>query len=222
MKSWSSLYFENSSAAYASKMKDLLDKAYATQKVYPPRENIYQAFEVTPLEQVKVVIIGQDPYHQFGQANGLCFSVNPGIALPPSLRNIYKEIETDLHVNMNYQNGDLHYLAKQGVLLLNSHLTVVDSQPLAHQHFEYQAFFRDVFALLASQERLIVYLLWGTHGKKYLPFVTNPRHIVLTAHHPSPLSANRGGWFGCKHFSKTNSLLIQAGLSPIHWTNTHM
>ncbi len=220
MKSWSSLYFEHSHAAYAKKMQAWLDHAYATQKVYPPRQFMYQAFELTPLEKVKVVIIGQDPYHQVGQANGLCFSVNPGVALPPSLRNIYKEMEDDLGMPMDFHDGDLHYLAKQGVLLLNSHLTVLDSQPLAHKHFDYPSFFKDVFALLARQNRLIVYLLWGSHGKKYLPFVTNQLHTIFTAHHPSPLSANRGGWFGCKHFSKTNTALIQAGVTPIRWTNT--
>jgi uracil-DNA glycosylase len=180
---------------------------------------MYRAFELCPIHQLKVVMIGQDPYHQAGQANGLAFSVNSGVKLPPSLINIYKEISEDVGVKMNFQSGDLTYLAKQGVLLLNSLLTVEDSNPLSHQKIGYDIFFEHVFEFLESLDQPILYLLWGGQAKTYQPWIKNPHHSFLLAHHPSPLSANRGGWFGSKHFSKTNLWLQEKGLNPIHWSN---
>ncbi|MFZ9197022.1 MAG: uracil-DNA glycosylase [Bacilli bacterium] len=219
-RTWQNFFIEEKKLPYAHSLKQFLDQAYQHKKIYPPRNQMYRAFDLCPVDQLKVVIIGQDPYHQPGQANGLAFSVNPGIKLPPSLLNIYKEISVDLGFNMNMQSGDLTYLAKQGVLLLNSLLTVEDSHPLSHQKIGYEIFFEHVFQLIESFDQPILYLLWGSHAKAYQSWITNPNHTSLLAHHPSPLSANRGGWFGCRHFSKTNTWLIEKGLQPIHWSNT--
>lgn len=216
---WQDFFQQEKSQAYAQALSTFLDQAYANQTIYPPRSQMYRAFTLCPVERLKVVIIGQDPYHQPGQANGLAFSVNPGVKLPPSLVNIYKEIETDLQVKMNYASGDLTYLASQGVLLLNSLLTVEANQPLSHQGIGYDIFFEHIFDFLSTLHQPILFLLWGTHAKKYLPWIRHPQHQALLAHHPSPLSANRGGWFGCRHFSLTNQWLKEKGLTPIHWSN---
>ncbi len=216
---WQNFFNQEKTLPYALSLKQFLDRAYAEKLVYPPRQLMYQAFAFCPVDQLKVVIIGQDPYHQPGQANGLAFSVNPGMKLPPSLINIYKEISEDLKVNMDVQNGDLTYLAKQGVLLLNSLLTVEDSKPLSHQHIGYDVFFEHVFQFLETLEQPIMYLLWGGQAKGYQSWITHPNHAYLLAHHPSPLSANRGGWFGSQHFSKTNAWLESKNLKPIHWSN---
>ncbi len=216
---WQNFFNQEKTLPYALSLKQFLDRAYAEKLVYPPRQLMYQAFAFCPVDQLKVVIIGQDPYHQPGQANGLAFSVNPGMKLPPSLINIYKEISEDLKVNMDFQNGDLTYLAKQGVLLLNSLLTVEDSKPLSHQHIGYDVFFEHVFQFLETLEQPIMYLLWGGQAKGYQSWITHPNHAYLLAHHPSPLSANRGGWFGSQHFSKTNAWLESKNLKPIHWSN---
>ncbi len=220
MKSnWQTFFNQEKSLPYAQSLKLFLDQAYQQKVVYPPRELMYQAFALCPVDQLKVVIIGQDPYHQTGQANGLAFSVNPGIKLPPSLVNIYKEISQDLNVKMDFQSGDLSYLAKQGVLLLNSLLTVEDSKPLAHQNIGYDIFFQHVFQFLENLDQPIIYLLWGSQAKAYQSWITHPNHTYLLAHHPSPLSANRGGWFGNHHFSKTNAWLESKRLKAIHWSN---
>lgn len=217
---WQTFFNQEKTLPYAQTIKQFLDQAYQDKVVYPPRHQIYRAFELCPIDQLKVVIIGQDPYHQPGQANGLAFSVNPSIKLPPSLMNIYKEMSEDLNVQMNFQSGDLSYLAKQGVLLLNSLLSVEDSKPLSHQKIGYDVFFEHVFQFLEKLNQPILYLLWGGQAKTYQSWITNPSHGCMLAHHPSPLSANRGGWFGSKHFSKTNTWLEQKGLKPIHWSNT--
>lgn len=219
-REWQTFFNQEKHLPYAQSLKQFLDQAYQEKVVYPPRDLMYQAFALCPLDQLKVVIIGQDPYHQPGQANGLAFSVNSGIKPPPSLLNIYKEISTDLQVKMDLQNGDLSYLAKQGVLLLNSLLTVEESRPLSHQKIGYDIFFEHIFQFLESLEQPIMYLLWGGQAKAYQSWITHPHHAFLLAHHPSPLSANRGGWFGCQHFSKTNSWLEKNNLKPIHWSNT--
>ncbi len=218
-RNWQTFFNQEKTLPYAQSLKQFLDQAYQEKVIYPPRHLMYRAFELCPINQLKVVMIGQDPYHQPGQANGLAFSVNPGVKLPPSLINIYKEISDDLGVRMNFQSGDLTYLAKQGVLLLNSLLTVEDSKPLSHQKIGYDVFFEHVFQFLESLDQPILYLLWGGQAKTYQPWIKNPHHGFMLAHHPSPLSANRGGWFGSKHFSKTNLWLQEKGLSPIHWSN---
>ena len=218
-QTWEDFLRQESQQPYAKALTIFLDQAYATKVIYPPRSLMYQAFELCPREKVKVVMIGQDPYHQPGQANGLAFSVSSGIPLPPSLKNIYKEIQADVNVPMNHQNGDLGYLAKQGVLLLNSLLTVEEGKPLSHDHVGYQTFFEHVLLELNQSKQPIVFLLWGNQAKAYRRWLTHSHHLVLEAHHPSPLSANRGGWFGCKHFSKSNAWLIKQGLQPIQWSN---
>ena len=216
---WSDFFLQENQQPYAKALNAVLDQAYATKTIYPPRLRMYHAFHLCPMDRVKIVMIGQDPYHQPGQANGLAFSVHAGIPLPPSLKNIYKEIETDLNVKMNHKDGDLTYLATQGVLLLNSLLTVEEGKPLSHQHVGYHIFFEHVLTYLNQTTQPIVFLLWGNQAKSYRKWLTNPHHLVLDAHHPSPLSANRGGWFGCKHFSLANTWLSKQGITPIHWSN---
>lgn len=216
---WQAFFASESQQPYAKRLAQFLDQAYAEKTIYPPREHMYAAFELCPLNKVKVVIIGQDPYHQQGQANGLAFSVNPGVGLPPSLKNIYKEIASDLNTTMNLANGDLSYLAKQGVLLLNSILTVEANRPLSHKAIGYDQFFQHVLTLLNAIHTPMMFLLWGQSAQRYQSFISHPAHAVLKAHHPSPLSANRGGWFGTKHFSQTNRWLISQGQTPIHWSN---
>jgi uracil-DNA glycosylase len=195
-----------------------LDEEYSKHIVYPPRKLIFNAFNLTAPEDIKVVIIGQDPYHEPNQAMGLSFSVPAQTRLPPSLINIYKEIENDLGCKMK-DNGDLTYLAKQGVLLLNAYLTVRQSEALSHRIPEYENFMNDVLAYIDALPQPIVFLLWGGFAKKFLKSITNPKHYVLTSVHPSPLSANRGGWFGNRHFSKTNKILEDYNLKPIVWDN---
>lgn len=216
---WQDFFEQEKTQPYAEQLAQFLDAAYVTKTIFPPRSQLYRAFSLSPVDQLKVVIIGQDPYHQPGQANGLAFSVNSGVKLPPSLVNIYKEISADLQVPMDYESGDLSYLAAQGVLLLNSLLSVEANHPLSHQGIGYEVFFMHVFEFIHKLNQPILFLLWGNHAKKFRPWIRHPQHHALLAHHPSPLSANRGGWFGCKHFSQTNAWLTQHGLSPIHWSN---
>lgn len=198
----------------------LIDTFYKDKVVYPLKEHVFEAFNLTPLAQLKVIILGQDPYHQQGQAHGLAFSVMPGQRLPPSLLNIFKEIEADTGSSMNYDNGHLTYLSAQGVFLLNTLLTVEASKPLSHKGIGYEYFIESFFKFVDTLPQPIVFLLWGNESKKYQRYISNPNRLILTAHHPSPLSANRGGWFGCKHFSKANTYLAQMGLKRINWNNT--
>lgn len=178
---------------------------------------MFNAFALTEPKTLKAVIIGQDPYHNDGQAMGLSFSVNRGIALPPSLQNIYKEIESDLGISMDFTNGDLTPWAEQGVLLLNARLSVRAHQPLSHSIEEYDDFTADLMEYLDKLDQPIVFLLWGTFARKFKEKVLNPKHFVLEASHPSPMSANRGGWFGKKPFSQCNALLKSHGVTPIDW-----
>ncbi len=184
--------------------------------VYPPLNHVLEAFKYFPLTQTKIVIIGQDPYHGEGEANGLCFSVNRGIKLPPSLINIYREIGNEYQIVVN-QDGDLSYLARQGVLLLNVYLTVKKDQPLSHAFSFYEAFMHDVIAYLEKCDTPIVYMLWGSFAKRFIKDITNQNHYIVTTTHPSPLSANRGGWFNQKQFLKANEYLIKQNISPIKW-----
>jgi uracil-DNA glycosylase len=218
MQTWNDFFSREKALPYFLKMETFLKRAHVEMKIYPPQEKMFRAFELCPLTSLKVVIIGQDPYHQPGQANGLAFSVNPGVKLPPSLKNIYKEIESDLKVKMNMHDGDLSYLATQGVLLINSLLSVEEGKPLSHRHLGYDLFFQHLLTFISSLSQPIVFLLWGDQAKQYQSLI-HPRHHLLFAHHPSPLSANRGGWFGCNHFSLTNQWLTLQGLTPIQWSN---
>ena len=192
-----------------------IKKEYSEHVVYPPADEIFTAFELTPLSRVKVVIIGQDPYHNVNQAHGLSFSVKPQVEIPPSLLNIYKELQSDLGCYIP-DNGYLVKWAKQGVLMLNSVLTVRAHQAFSHQGLGWEEFTDAVIRILANEDRPIVYLLWGKPAEKKAMVVQNKKQLLLKAPHPSPLSAYRG-FFGCKHFSKANEFLIANGLEPIDW-----
>lgn len=219
LSDWNELFSEIKTHEYAQRLKVFLDEEYANHVCYPPRSMMFNAFALTKPSEVKVVILGQDPYHNVGQAMGLSFSVPKGIDLPPSLINIYKEIESDLGITMDFSSGDLTYLAKQGVLLLNSSLSVREHLPGSHACKEYEEFFGDVIAFLERQNQPIVYMLWGNSAKRHASKVTNPSHYVLSSAHPSPMSANRGGWFNQHLFSQCDKLLKNAGVSPIDWCN---
>ena len=202
---------------YSRSLNSFLDREYETKTIYPPRDMMFQAFKFTSPKDVKVVIIGQDPYHNPGEAMGLSFSVPRGIDIPPSLRNIYKEIEADQKIKMNFDNGDLTPWAEQGCLLLNAYLSVEANKPLSHALKEYVLFMEDVLSYLDSLEQPMVFMLWGGFARKFKTYVKNPKHLVLEAAHPSPLSANRGGWFGNHLFTKCNDFLIENGYEPIDW-----
>ncbi len=190
-------------------------REYALHCIFPPASKIFAAFDLCPFSKVKVVIIGQDPYHGDGQANGLAFSVAPGIEIPPSLVNIFQEIHDDLGSPVP-ADGDLTRWAKQGVLLLNNSLTVRAHTPASHSSIGWDRVTDAAIKALSDKREHIVFLLWGSHAQRKLPLIDRNKHLVLTAPHPSPLSAYRG-FFGCKHFSKTNSYLIANGINPILW-----
>lgn len=201
---------------YMLQLKTFLQDQKAQHKViYPPGSEWFHALETTALEDVKVVILGQDPYHQPNQAHGLCFSVRPGIKIPPSLVNIYKELEADLGISPA-THGYLESWAQQGVLLLNSVLTVEHSQAASHQGKGWEQFTDRVIHLVNEQCEHVVFMLWGSYAQKKGAFIDSQRHLVLKAPHPSPLSAYRG-FFGCKHFSQANAYLKAQGRSPIEW-----
>ncbi len=184
--------------------------------IYPPGSQIFHAFDLTPFENVKVVILGQDPYHGVGQAHGLSFSVPDGVNPPPSLINIYKEIQTDLGIGMPARYGNLTKWAKQGVLLLNAFLTVRANEPASHAKSGWEDFTNSVISKLSSEKKGIVFLLWGKFAQQKQELIDETKHHVLKAAHPSPFSAEKG-FFGCKHFSKTNELLMKQGIEPIDW-----
>jgi len=202
--------------SYFKDLAEFVKLEYRTQKCFPKGSQIFNAFNHCSFDDVKVVIIGQDPYHGVGQANGLCFSVNDGIAHPPSLINIFKEIEQDLEIPYP-TSGNLIPWADQGVLLLNATLTVRAHQAGSHQNKGWELFTDAVIQLINQQKQNIVFLLWGGFAKKKKKLINTAQHFILETGHPSPLSANRGYWFGNKHFSKTNSLLVQADVSSIDW-----
>ncbi len=189
---------------------------YKSTTCYPPGAKIFAAFDACSFEALKVVIIGQDPYHGVGQANGLCFSVNPGMPHPPSLINIFREIEQDVQYPYP-KSGDLQHWAKQGVLLLNATLTVRKGQAGSHQNKGWEQFTDAVISMISERKEGVIFLLWGGYAKKKTKLIDNSKHHVLMSGHPSPLSANRGLWFGNRHFSRTNFLLQQAGQKPIEW-----
>ena len=192
-----------------------VQEEYKETQIFPPADDIFNAFHFTPLSEVKVVIIGQDPYHNVGQAHGLCFSVKPEVDIPPSLVNIYKELKDDLGCYIP-DNGYLEKWAKQGVLMLNSVLTVRAHQANSHQGLGWEKFTDAVIRAVNEQDRPIVYMLWGRPAQNKAKSVNNPKHLLLKAPHPSPLSAHRG-FFGCKHFSQANEYLKKNGLEPIDW-----
>ncbi len=200
---------------YFKQLTDFVREQYRTHTVFPPGSKIFAAFDACPFDKVKVVILGQDPYHDVGQANGLCFSVNPGIPMPPSLVNIFKEIRDDIGTEMPV-TGDLSRWAHQGVLLLNATLTVEAHRAGSHQGKGWEEFTDEVIMRLANDREGLVFLLWGAYAIKKGTFIDRTRHLVLTSPHPSPLSAHRG-FFGNKHFSRANAYLVERGQSPIEW-----
>ena len=199
---------------YARLYHSVVD-AYQNTEVFPPADDIFNAFSLTPLANVKVVILGQDPYHGEGQAHGLCFSVKPGIEPPPSLKNIYKELQSDLGCYIP-NNGYLVKWAEQGVLMLNTVLTVQAHRANSHRGIGWEEFTDAAIRVLNEQDRPIVYLLWGRPAQSKMRMLNHPKHLVLTAPHPSPLSAYNG-FFGCRHFSQANAFLEENGLRPIDW-----
>ncbi len=215
-QSWKPLLQEEFDKAYFKDLTVFVKNEYTHHQCFPPGKQIFASFDWCPFDKLKVVIIGQDPYHGFGQANGLCFSVNDGIALPPSLINIFKEIESDLGIPYP-KSGNLERWAKQGVLLLNATLTVRAHQAGSHQNKGWETFTDAVIKTISHQKENVIFLLWGGFAKQKIKLIDTSKHSVLSTGHPSPLSANRGYWFGNKHFSKTNSRLEQVGLKAIDW-----
>jgi len=215
-ESWKEIIQPEFEKSYFKELTNFVKEEYAITTCYPKGNKIFEAFNLCTFNDLKVVIIGQDPYHGVNQAHGLCFSVNDGVAHPPSLINIFKEIETDLLVPYP-QSGNLERWAKQGVLLLNATLTVRAHQAGSHQKKGWEQFTDAVISLISEKKENVVFLLWGGFAKKKGLKIDASKHCILTSGHPSPLSANRGYWFGNKHFSKSNNYLKNKGLSKIDW-----
>lgn len=213
--SWKSRLATEFEKPYFDELVHFVKKEYSTQKVYPKGNEIFNAFEKTPFDNVKVVILGQDPYHEPGQAHGLCFSVNDGIPLPPSLQNIYKELNDDLNIKTP-SSGNLERWAEQGVLLLNATLTVRAHRAGSHQQKGWEEFTDAVIHKIAEEKEHVVFILWGSYAQKKGSFIDPSKHLVIKSPHPSPLSSYRG-FFGSKPFSKTNQYLQQTGQIPINW-----
>ena len=216
---WKPFLQQESQKEYFKTLQQFLSKEYEQKTIYPPKEEIFSAFQYTQKKDIKVVILGQDPYHGPNQAHGLAFSVNPENKIPPSLRNMYKEIELEYHIQLN-RSGDLRDWAKQGVFLLNPILTVEEHKPLSHQKIGWQTFTNQALIELNKENRPIVFLLWGNKAKEVQKFLNNPNHLILTSVHPSPLSASRG-FFGCNHFQLANDFLEKNGQKPIDWTQSN-
>jgi len=193
----------------------MIDHEYLTHTIFPPRGCVFNALKLTPYENVKVVIMGQDPYHGEGEAHGLSFSVLKGVKVPPSLQNIYKELYSDLGVSIR-QDGDLTGWAKEGVLLLNAVLTVEKDKPASHRNFGWERLTDYIIRMVNEKDEPVVFILWGNFAKEKMKFITNPKHYIITSPHPSPFSA-RNGFFGSRPFSKCNSFLEKNGLTPIDW-----
>lgn len=213
---WDELLKDEFQKEYYLKIRRILRSEYQKYNIFPDMYDIFNALKYTPFSSVKAVIIGQDPYHEVGQAHGLSFSVKKGIPLPPSLQNIYKELEDDLGIKPP-PHGELVSWAKSGVLLLNATLTVREGMANSHQTIGWQIFTDHVISLLNTSEQPIAFLLWGAYARQKTALITNPRHYILTSAHPSPLSAYRG-FFGSKPFSKINAFLEKNGRAPIDWT----
>ncbi|MBU0553229.1 uracil-DNA glycosylase [Myxococcota bacterium] len=213
--SWLAVVGEEFDKPYMTQLRAFLEQEQAQHQVFPPNKEIFSAFEHTPFDEVRVVILGQDPYHGPGQANGLCFSVKRGVKVPPSLVNIFKEIESE----MGYprpKHGDLTSWAQQGVLLLNAVLTVRARNANSHRDQGWETFTDQVIRALSAQKEGLIFLLWGGPAKKKARMIDANKHLILTASHPSPLSAHNG-WFGCGHFAQVNEHLKARGDSPINW-----
>ena len=215
MTTWNEILAEEMQKDYYQELQAFVQKRRAEVSVFPEEKNVFRALELTPFESVKVVILGQDPYHGFGQAHGLSFSVQKGIPLPPSLRNIYKELQEDLGGELPTE-GDLSHWAKQGVLLLNTVLTVEEGNANSHKGMGWETLTNRLIESLNELNHPVIFILWGKPAQDKKKLITNPSHVILKAPHPSPLSAYRG-FFGSKPFSKVNEILIQQGQTPIRW-----
>lgn len=215
MLNWTDFLKAEFKQDYFGPLSETLKEAYTHKTVYPMREQVFNAFAYAEYAQLKVVLIGQDPYYQPGQAHGLCFSVNPGVPFPPSLQNIFKELQSDIACPQP-QNGCLIPWAKQGVLLLNSLLTVEEGKPLSHQGIGWESFFEHAMQACNAHPQPLVFILWGKNAQAKADLITDPKHLILKAPHPSPLSAYNG-FFGSKPFSKTNAFLKENGREPIDW-----
>ena len=213
---WDALLADEFHSAYYAQLRRVLKQEYAEHEVYPPMEDIFNALRYTAYADVKAVLLGQDPYHGPGQAQGLCFSVRPGVPLPPSLQNIFTELQHDMGLPAPH-TGCLIPWAKQGVLMLNTTLTVRRGQPNSHSKIGWTRFTDAIIQKLNAHERPIVFLLWGGNARSKKKFITNPSHLVLETVHPSPLSVYQG-FFGCRHFSRCNEFLMAHGIAPIDWT----
>ena len=213
--SWKKVLSEEFEKSYFKDLMDFVKEEYVNKTIYPKSKDIFRAFELCPFKEVKVVIIGQDPYHDTDQANGLCFAVHDELKIPPSLKNIYKEIQSDLGIKPN-ESGDLSRWAKQGVLLLNSTLTVRAHTPGSHQKKGWEEFTDAVIKKISNEKEHIVFMLWGNYAKQKGRVIDRTKHLVLESAHPSPFSAYNG-FFGCKHFSKTNEYLKKYNKKEISW-----
>ncbi len=216
MKSWDDILKLEKSKDYYKELETFLEKEYSTKKIFHPKELIFNAFEKTSLDNLKVVILGQDPYHGEGQAQGFSFSTPSNIKNPPSMQNILKEIKDDISVDSICLDGDLTSWAQQGVLLLNTILTVEEAKPKSHEKKGWENFTDNIIKYISSSCEDIVFILWGAPAIKKSKLIDEKKHHILTAPHPSPLSSYRG-FFGCKHFSKTNEILKQKGKDQIQW-----
>ena len=215
--SWQQLLATEFQKPYFLELMQLVAQEYETTTCFPTKELIFNAFEQFEFEETKVVIIGQDPYHGTGEANGLCFSVNDGVAIPPSLKNIFTEINTEYESIFFPNSGNLERWAKQGVLLLNAGLTVRKDEANSHKHLKWNLFTDAVIQLINEQSENVVFLLWGSFAQKKGKLINRNKHLVLESGHPSPLSANRGFWFGNNHFKLTNAYLNEKGKKEIEW-----
>lgn len=212
---WKNILEEELKSEYFLNLKNILTEEYKKYKIYPPKKDIFNAFSLTSYSDIKIVLLGQDPYHQKGQAHGLAFSVNKGVKIPPSLLNMYKELKSDLGFPIA-NNGYLNKWAMQGILLLNTSLTVRDSEANSHSKIGWGTFTDNIIKKLNEREKPIIFILWGNNAKTKEKFIDTDKHYILKGVHPSPLSANRG-FFGCKHFSEANKILKENNLKEIDW-----
>jgi uracil-DNA glycosylase len=215
--SWQTILSEEIQKPYFKDLMKAVDEEYKNYTCFPPKELIFAAFDYCSFNDLKVVIIGQDPYHGTGEANGLCFSVNDGVKIPPSLRNIFRELNDDLGTVFLPNSGNLEHWAKQGILLLNASLSVRKDSPNSHKHLQWNLFTDTVIQNISNEKKNVVFLLWGNFAQKKGAKIDKVKHLVLASGHPSPMSANQGKWFGNKHFSQTNDYLELKDSSGIDW-----
>lgn len=216
---WEEFFKEIQNEPFYVEMNKFIEDIYSNSIVYPKKEDVFNTFRLCPLENVKVIIIGQDPYHEPNQAMGLAFSVPDGVKLPPSLKNIYKEIESETGEMMNFYSGDLTYLAEQGVFLINSYLTVEKGKPLSHKKDFYIDFLKHLISYLEKKNRGYVYLLWGNFSHQFADLIYQKDSLVIKTSHPSPLAMRNGNFFGSNQFNKANEHLGKLNKHPIKWTN---